>query len=168
MSVEVGPTAALAVVLIAIDVPHDPGAASLVPYLVGGLVVPVAWSAWYGCTVVFGRRGLPAPPSGRSGAPWRERRPHAIRVGIAVAVAVGVAGLLPDDLVGGHWLVTSVVLTVQPVDLDLVGVRLHRCVALVAARPSELADLLHLRLLAIAAEGLLAHHARAAVVWRVR
>ena len=123
LSVEVGPTAALAVVLIAIDVPHDPGAASLVPYLVGVLVVPVAWSAWYGCTVVFRRRGLPAPSSVRSGAPWRERRPHAIRVGIAVAVAVGVAGLLPDDLVGGHWLVTSVVLTVQPVARET-GLRL--------------------------------------------
>ncbi len=39
---------------------------------------------------------------------------HAVRVGVAVALAVSMAALLPADLVGGHWLVTSVLLTIQP------------------------------------------------------
>jgi uncharacterized membrane protein YgaE (UPF0421/DUF939 family) len=44
-------------------------------------------------------------------------------VGVAVTAAVAVAGLLPDDLVGGHWLITSVLLTVQPSAVDT-GMRL--------------------------------------------
>ncbi len=39
---------------------------------------------------------------------------HAARVGVAVGVAVALAALLPGDMVGGHWLVTSVLLTIQP------------------------------------------------------
>ena len=39
---------------------------------------------------------------------------HAIRVGLAVSAAVVIAGLLPDDLAGVHWLITSVLLTIQP------------------------------------------------------
>ncbi len=46
----VGPTAGLAVVLVAVDA-HDEllSPTTLVPYLVGGLVVVAVWSAWSAC-----------------------------------------------------------------------------------------------------------------------
>ncbi|WNG89712.1 FUSC family protein [Mycobacterium sp. ITM-2016-00317] len=120
----VGPTAALAVVLIAVDVPDDGGAERLLPYLGGALVVAVAWTAWFLCAEALRRRrGAPAPAPPAAGRAWRESWPHAVRVGVAVTAAVWVAGLLPDDLVGAHWLVTSVVLTVQPAAGDT-GMRL--------------------------------------------
>jgi uncharacterized membrane protein YccC len=43
-------------------------------------------------------------------------------VAVAVGCAVVIAGLLPADLVGGHWLITSVLLTIQP-RRDQTGVR---------------------------------------------
>ena len=122
--VQVGPTAALAVVLIGVDLPGGGAPVSVTPYLIGALVVPLMWSAWFGCAeLIRRRRGGPGPAPGGPGARWRDLWPHGIRVGVAVAAAVGVAGLLPDDLVGGHWLVTSVVLTVQPAAADT-GLRL--------------------------------------------
>lgn len=120
----VGPTAALAVVLVAVDVPDDGGAERLLPYAAGALVVAVAWTAWFVCAEALRRRrGTAAPTAPAAERGWRESWPHAVRVGVAVAVAVSVAGLLPEDLVGGHWLVTSVVLTVQPAAGDT-GMRL--------------------------------------------
>lgn len=120
----VGPTATLAVVLVAVDVPAIGGAGRLLPYLCGALVVAVVWTAWFLCAQTLRRRrGAPAPTALPSGRAWRESWPHAVRVGVAVAAAVGLAGLLPDDLVGAHWLVTSVVLTVQPAAGDT-GMRL--------------------------------------------
>lgn len=120
----VGPTAGLAVVLIAVDMPDGAGALWLVPYLVGAVVVVIAWTGWFLCAEAIRRgRGEQVQSEALRGATWRESWPHALRVGVAVAVAVALAGLLPDDLVGGHWLVTSVVLTVQPAAIDT-GVRL--------------------------------------------
>ncbi|VEG54141.1 integral membrane protein, YccS/YhfK family [Mycolicibacterium aurum] len=123
----VGPTAGLAVVLIAIDLPGDGSAGALLPYMVGVLVVALAWACWFLCAVAMRRhRGdvvASEPQTGPNSRTWTALWPHAVRVGIAVAAAVGLAGLLPDDLVGGHWLVTSVILTVQP-DASDTGIRL--------------------------------------------
>ncbi|WP_194166550.1 FUSC family protein [Mycolicibacterium sp. P9-22] len=124
----VGPTVGLAVVLVAVDMPaggQGPSPAALLPYVAGALVVVVAWAAWFGCSEVARvRRARPRPgaeDAERSGL--RGRYPHALRVGVAVAVAVLVTGLLPDDLAGGHWLITCVLLTVQPTAADT-GLRL--------------------------------------------
>ncbi|WP_163889947.1 FUSC family protein [Mycolicibacterium hippocampi] len=117
----VGPTAGLAVVLIAVDLPatsvgYDPGrvAATLAPYAIGVLVVLIAWGGWFGCAAALRRARGESPVAETAATAWREPWPHVLRVGVAVAAAVALAGLLPEDLVGGHWLVTSVILTVQP------------------------------------------------------
>jgi hypothetical protein len=110
----VGPTAGLAVVLIGVDTGTTAATSlwALWPYVVGALAVMVAWLAWWSCAQVFqrGRRVDGESPPATSGA----ARGHAVRVGVAVGAAVTIAGLLPDDLVGGHWLITSVLLTIQP------------------------------------------------------
>lgn len=126
----VGPTAGLAVVLVAVDLPgmpqgYGPGAAAaaLTPYALGVLVVMLTWGGWFGCAAAVRRaRGEP-PVAGTAATAWREQWPHVLRVGIAVAAAVALARLLPEDLIGGHWLVTSVILTVQPTAGDT-GMRL--------------------------------------------
>jgi len=110
----VGPTAGLAVVLIAVDTGATAATPpwALWPYAAGTLAVMVAWLAWWSCAQVFGRD---RPADGESPPPASGvARGHAVRVGVAVGAAVVVAGLLPDDLVGGHWLITSVLLTIQP------------------------------------------------------
>jgi hypothetical protein len=122
----VGPTAGLAVVLIAVDARDEPlSPAALGPYVAGVVVVVVAWSAWFACAHairVARRETTPSAVESRSRA-WRESGRHAVRVGACVAAAVGLAALLPADLVGGHWLITSVLLTVQPGAADT-GMRL--------------------------------------------
>jgi hypothetical protein len=135
----VGPTAGLAVVLVAVDVAHVGGAqrfpVALLSYAVGAALVVVAWAVWFACSRVGrsaeNRRRRPVtfptqlrPPVAKQGRPVpKDAGGHAVRVGVAVAVAVWLAGLLPADLVGGHWLVTSVLLTVQPTAADT-GMRL--------------------------------------------
>jgi hypothetical protein len=116
----VGPTAGLSVVLIAIDAPT-----ALWPYVVGVVLAPLAWAAWYLCAWALRRRTRQPRPEAPPRTPFdlREAYPHAVRVGVAVGAAVAVASLLPRDLVGGHWLITSVLLTVQPVATDT-GMRL--------------------------------------------
>lgn len=109
----VGATAGLAVVLIAIDLDvgdlAGPGRLiALVPYVIGAVVVSAAWLAWFGAARLNGL----APDEELE--PRRPDLGHAARVGVAVGCAVAVAALLPADMVGGHWLVTSVLLTIQP------------------------------------------------------
>jgi hypothetical protein len=110
----VGATAGLAVVLIAVDagatVATSPWASW--PYAAGALAVMAAWLGWWACTQVFrydDRVDGESPPAASSAMGG-----HAVRVGVAVGGAVVIAGLLPNDLVGGHWLITSVLLTIQP------------------------------------------------------
>ena len=113
----VGPTAGLAVVLIAVDAHDGPlSPATLVPYAAGVLVVVAAWSAWFACAhaIEVARRETPPRAVESRQRAWRESGGHAVRVGVSVALAVGLAALLPADLAGGHWLITSVLLTVQP------------------------------------------------------
>ena len=107
----VGSTAGLTVVLIAIDLSAPGELVALWPYATGAAVVVVAWAAWFGMARRMGRhRDEPEEVAGlRRGASG-----HAVRVAVAVGLAVWLASLLPRDLVGGHWLVTSVLLTVQP------------------------------------------------------
>ncbi|MGE2712484.1 FUSC family protein [Mycolicibacterium litorale] len=113
----VGATAGLAVVLIDIDLNTDtggpPSLADLPAYVIGAATVFAAWAAWW-----VTARTVAALRDQRLGdqeQPARGvNRAHAVRVAVAVAVAVVLAGTLPDDLVGGHWLVTSVLLTIQP------------------------------------------------------
>lgn len=114
----VGPTAALAVVLVSIDVPAgQPSAAAVMPYVAGALTVGVAWVFWYlGARAV--RRGADGSGAQPVPDPVPARGAHAGRVGVAVGAAVLLAGALPGDWVGGHWLVTSVLLTVQPHAVD--------------------------------------------------
>ncbi|BBX93424.1 FUSC family protein [Mycolicibacterium boenickei] len=106
----VGATAGLAVVLISIDL--DRGAAgptALCPYLVGIVIVFVGWMVWFAVSRLRHRgEDEPTSASGPAGAA------HAVRVGVAVGLAVLLATLLPAGMVGGHWLVTSVLLTIQP------------------------------------------------------
>lgn len=102
----VGATAGLAVVLLAIDVNGARGLSALWPYALGAAVVFAAWAVWFG----FARRRVDEHEAPRA-APSME---HALRVGVAVGVAASAVTLLPVDLVGGHWLVTSVLLTIQP------------------------------------------------------
>jgi hypothetical protein len=126
----VGPTAGLAVVLVAVDVTHAAGAqrfpvTALLSCAAGAALVVVAWTVWFaGSRVVRSADGSEPAGAAKQGQPVsRDTGGHAVRVGVAVAVAVLLAGLLPDDLVGGHWLVTSVLLTVQPTAADT-GMRL--------------------------------------------
>jgi hypothetical protein len=123
----VGPTAGLAVILMAVHT--DGGSVSVVtmyPYLLGVAVVLLAWSAWFGCAgAIRTARHRPAKSTvaGGDGAGGGVDYAHAARVGVAVGVAVALATLLPRDMVGGHWLVTSVLLTIQAGQYDT-GVRL--------------------------------------------
>ena len=110
----VGATAGLAVILIGLDTGSTVATSSWAcwPYAAGTIAVLMAWLAWWSCARVFPRDGRAvdgeSPP-----APAAVARGHAVRVGAAVGAAVTIAGLLPDDLVGGHWLITSVLLTIQ-------------------------------------------------------
>jgi hypothetical protein len=118
----VGPTAGLAVVLVSIDTSATAAQApwAVSPYAVGTLAALAAWLAWWSCPQVFQRgRRVGCEPAAASGV----AHGHAVRVGIAVGCAVMIAGLLPNDLVGGHWLITSVLLTIQP-RLAQTGVRM--------------------------------------------
>lgn len=119
----VGPTAGLAVVLISLDsgVTAAPSMWALWPYATGTLAALVAWLAWWSCAQMF-QRDRSTDDESTPGASTVARG-HAVRVGIAVGAAVVVAGLLPDDLVGGHWLITSVLLTIQPLQSQT-GVRI--------------------------------------------
>ncbi|MDF3341634.1 FUSC family protein [Mycolicibacterium septicum] len=106
----VGATAGLAVVLISID--RDPGATgptALWPYLIGIVIVFLGWMVWFAISRLRHRgEDEPTSVSVPAGAA------HAVRVGVAVGAAVLMATLLPAGMVGGHWLVTSVLLTIQP------------------------------------------------------
>ncbi|MBJ7464080.1 MAG: FUSC family protein [Mycolicibacterium sp.] len=112
---KIGPTAGLVVVLVAIDIGPSEAAHGLLgnvwPYTVGSLTVLVAWSAWW--CAARSRRATHEPAVSVHTVP-PGRRGHAVRVALAVSAAVLIAGALPDDLVGGQWLVTSVLLTIQP------------------------------------------------------
>lgn len=112
----IGATAGLAVVLIAVD--GGTAATPPWPYAAGALAVMVAWLAWWACTRVLSTDRGESPPLVSA-----VERGHAIRVAVAVGCAVVIAGLLPADLVGGHWLITSVLLTIQP-RRDQTGVRM--------------------------------------------
>lgn len=106
---QVGATAGLAVVLISVDAGTEPSWRALVMYGLGSVAVLIAWTLWWCVAAVLSRAEEPSvgpTPSGR----YR----HAARVALATAIAVLVAGLLPQEWVGGHWLVTSVLLTIQP------------------------------------------------------
>ncbi|TFV56467.1 hypothetical protein E4P42_18865, partial [Mycobacterium sp. PS03-16] len=111
----VGATAGLAVVLIALDAGAGPSLAAAVPYAIGAATVFGAWALWWllARTAVALRVSGPSRPAPEPGRRAVDRG-HVVRVASAVAIAVGLAACLPDDLVGGHWLVTSVLLTIQP------------------------------------------------------
>jgi hypothetical protein len=111
----VGPTAGLAVILIAVDTGATAARplSALWPYAAGALAVLAAWLAWWACAHAIHRDRRPAGERSPPEAPGVAFG-HAVRVGVAVSAAVVIAGLLPDDLVGGHWLITSVLLTIQP------------------------------------------------------
>jgi hypothetical protein len=116
----VGATAGLAVVLIAIDTGIDtdtgarPSLTDLWAYAIGAAAVVAAWTVWWvGANILAALRNRP-PSDGAVPAARAADRSHAVRVAVAVAVAVALAAGLPDDVVGGHWLVTSVLLTIQP------------------------------------------------------
>lgn len=106
----VGATAGLAVVLISVDAGAAPSWAALVLYALGSAAVLAAWGLWW-CLAVVTSSGDDSPGAGDHPPPGRSA--HAARVALATAVAVAVAALLPAG-VGAHWLVTSVLLTVQP------------------------------------------------------
>ena len=111
----IGPTAALAVVLIALDIDGQDGTAvfQVLAYASGAAAAMVAWSGWWVCARTAGVRTVAAHE--RSGPAERPaRRAHAVHIGIAVTLAVLIAAALPEDLVGAHWLVTCVILTIQP------------------------------------------------------
>ncbi|KUI26868.1 FUSC family protein [Mycobacterium sp. GA-2829] len=103
-----GATAGLSVVLIAIDSGSDASPATLWPYAIGAATVFVAWTVWR-----LAANLLHKPPPDTAPARTIDRT-HAVRVAVAVAAAVALADWLPDGFVGGHWLVTSVLLTIQP------------------------------------------------------
>jgi hypothetical protein len=106
----VGATAGLAVVLIAVDVGATAGTSTW-PYAAGAVAVTAAWLGWWACGWALRTdRRADCEPATASGV----AHGHAVRVGIAVGCAVMIAGLLPNDVVGGHWLITSVLLTIQP------------------------------------------------------
>lgn len=106
----VGATAGLAVVLMSIDLDQDATTmAALWPYVIGIAIVFASWAVWFAISVL--RHGVADEPPPRSSAAGLA---HAARVGAAVGLAVSVAALLPAEMVGGHWLVTSVLLTIQP------------------------------------------------------
>jgi hypothetical protein len=127
MMQRIGATAGLAVILMAVHSAGGPVSVVITyPYLLGVAVVLLAWLAWFGCACAIRtarRRPAESTVTVGSGAGRGADYAHAARVGVAVGVAVALAALLPRDMVGGHWLVTSVLLTIQPGQYDT-GVRL--------------------------------------------
>lgn len=123
----IGATAGLAVILIAVDTGGGPVSPVLgYAYLTGVAVVLLAWLAWFGCACAVHavrRRPAVSTATGGGGTGGGPGYAHAARVGVAVGAAVAFAALLPRDMVGGHWLVTSVLLTIQPGRYET-GVRL--------------------------------------------
>ncbi|MGW0162578.1 FUSC family protein [Mycobacterium sp. NPDC003323] len=113
-----GPTAALTVVLVAMHMQRagDPPA---VLYLSGSAVVCVAAAVPLAISAL--RRSADVVPSSKSrpGPAWE----HVAGMGAAVAVAAAAAALVPEDVVGAHWLITGVVLSIQA-DTAATGIRL--------------------------------------------
>lgn len=110
---KLGATAALTVVLVDLHMSRmaESGplpAAAL--YLIGAAVV---WLAVLAC-----RNATPA-----ADARTRVRYGHVAAMGVAVALATALATMVPDGVVGAHWLITSVVLSIQA-DPSATGVRL--------------------------------------------
>ncbi|OMC35940.1 hypothetical protein A5740_07025 [Mycobacterium sp. GA-1841] len=106
----VGATAGLSVVLISTDL--GPGATSMAalwPYVVGITIGFAGWALWFLASRLRGHLDdEPAPGGAGAGVA------HAVRVGVAVGSAVSLAALWPTEMVGAHWLITSVLLTIQP------------------------------------------------------
>jgi hypothetical protein len=124
----VGATAGLAVILVAVHAESGPAAPTVMtyPYLLGVAVAFLAWISWFGCAWAVRterRHAAESTVTGGGGTGAGVDYGHAGRVGVAVGVAIAIAALLPSDMVGGHWLVTSVLLTIQPSQYDT-GVRL--------------------------------------------
>jgi hypothetical protein len=111
----IGPTAGLAVILPTV---HFDGAIpspqmvlfALWPYAAGPLAVAVAWSSGLAIT----RAGKSGDDPPRSIPPPDSPHGHALRVGVALTLALVLVHQLPASLPGTHWLITSVLLTIQP------------------------------------------------------
>lgn len=113
-----GPTAALTVVLVAMHMERTAGSPAAL-YLVGSAVVSVAAAAHIGVTAI-GKSSAPSVPVRSSVLPtWG----HVAGLGTAVAAATAAAAAVPDDVIGAHWLVTGVVLSIQG-DTTATGIRL--------------------------------------------
>ncbi|KXF50366.1 hypothetical protein AXA44_20260 [Rhodococcus sp. SC4] len=117
----VGVTAALAVVLIAVHTQRDAGAglSLLGPYAGGMIAVFAATMLWFGAELVRGRQ--PRPSTGTAASMERRPRrdfraaaPQVLRISVAVVLATLGTELMPEGMVGGHWLITSVLLSIQP------------------------------------------------------
>ena len=111
----VGPTAGLAVILPTIHLPAIVTPQSVLfalwPYAAGTLAVVIAWLGWSISNRI--RQNDPRPNPSRINPPDSPHG-HAARVCLALIIALMVVHLLPADLPGTHWLITSVLLTIQP------------------------------------------------------
>lgn len=113
----IGPTAGLAVILPSVAFDGATPTPEMVlfalwPYAAGPVAVAVAWLSWlaitrfrHGAENALGPVALKSPDSPHG---------HALRVGVALALALIVVHQLPASLPGTHWLITSVLLTIQP------------------------------------------------------
>lgn len=112
---KIGPTAGLVIILTANVIGASDTAPvrlwDVWPYAVGSVTVLVAWLAWWSVARLT-RSGCEPGAAAATGVPGRPYG-HAARVAVAVAAAVLIVEALPDDLVGGQWLITSVLLTIQ-------------------------------------------------------
>ncbi|EKT77316.1 hypothetical protein WSS_A38201 [Rhodococcus opacus M213] len=117
----VGVTAALAVVLIAVHTQRGAGAgfSLLGPYAGGVITVFAATMLWFGAELVRGRRPRPSTATAasterRPRRDFRTASPQVLRISVAVVLAMLGTELMPEGMVGGHWLITSVLLSIQP------------------------------------------------------
>lgn len=112
---KLGATAALAIVLIDLHsgrLGEAPALPLPVLYLSGAAVVWVA--------VLVSRFAATDSDEAR---PRPAGRSHVAAMGVAVALATVAAAAVPEDVVGAHWLVTSVILSIQS-DPSATGLRL--------------------------------------------
>ena len=112
---KLGATAALAIVLMDL---HTGRLVEALPLPLPVLYLGGAAAVWVAVLLARATRRAPGEAAARKAG-----YTHVAAMGVAVALATAVAAAVPEDVVGAHWLITSVILSIQS-DPSATGLRL--------------------------------------------